>query len=120
MAKLSSEDLAKPFYSSMSNKYPNRASRFLEKVGNQEPFKLVRGEEGIVLGDASPNSDFMRKVERIASGEQGIKFQTADKVAVRCKDGSEQVIGISGFVKTPALKRKTSLLRQKRISYVQH
>lgn len=101
MAKLSSEDLAKPFYGSMSNKYPNRASRFLEKVGNQEPFKLVRGEEGIVLGDASPNSDFMRKVERIASGEQGIKFQTTDRVAIRCKDGSEQVIGISGFVKTP-------------------
>lgn len=101
MAKLSSEDLSKPFYGAMANDYPNRASKFLAKMSAKEPFKMVKGGKAVVLGNATPDSDFIDKIERIAGGEYGISFTPNDKVAVRYEDGSESVVGITGFEKTP-------------------
>ena len=69
MAKLSSEDLSKPFYGAMASDYPNRASKFLAKMSAKEPFKMIKGGKAVVLGNATPDSDFIDKIERIAGGE---------------------------------------------------
>lgn len=98
MAKLTIGDLQKPYH---NGEFPFkcRAMRFLQMYQNGIPFEMEDGRKAIVKGDAGPNSDFLNKIERTASGDV-VSLSNRDKVFVQYEDGEEKAVSLNNFKKT--------------------
>lgn len=98
MAKLTLSDLQKPYH---NGEFPfkYRAERFLQMYQDEIPFEMEDGRKAIVKGDAGPNSDFLNKIERTASGDI-VSLSNRDKVFVQYEDGEEKAVSLNSFKKT--------------------